>query len=206
MTVWFRLLPLTPFVRCDTICQMANSLQLHVLPEHKSHLSSDLDGFVELIPALYYAVNRVFEDSTAPSFSKKVGVVLWTLGSSTTSDSVGRYLTTAELVAQFREWFVVSEKSAGPEVSRAKKELLDGGYIMVVGGNDHIHLTTRGEDALLDLRAKARETLRATLVNVHPDDRAQLLEIATRLIIAQKLQPASQLQESFAFVQEQASA
>jgi len=185
---------------------MANPVQLHVLPEHNDSRPSDLDGFVELIPALYYAINRVFEDSTAPAFSKKVGVVLWILGSSTTADAVGKYLTTAELVAKFREWFVVSEKSAGPEVSRAKKELLDDNYIMVVGGNDHLHLTALGEEALRELRTKARESLRTTLVNVHPDDRAQLLAIATRLITAQKLPPASEVQESFAFDQEQTSA
>ena len=54
---------------------MANSADQQRLPEGNfSPTLSDIDGSIELIPAVYYGINKVFEESTAPRFSKKEGV------------------------------------------------------------------------------------------------------------------------------------
>jgi hypothetical protein len=182
---------------------MANSQGLHLLLGRNAAIPTELDAFVELIPALYYAINDVFEESTAPDFSKKVGVVLWILHGSQTTDNQGKYLTTSELVERFRDWFVVGEKNAGPEVSKAKSALLDGDYIMIAGGRDHIHLTSKGEKAVLDIRAKAKEALRGSLARLSSDDREQLLEIASRMVALKKMPPAPENQQSFDFGSEE---
>jgi hypothetical protein len=150
---------------------------------------SGVAQLVELIPALHYAVNRILDDSTSPNLSKKEGVVLWALHNTKSMDAVGPYLSVAELIATFRDWFVVSERSAGPEVSKAKSRLLDKGYIMIAGGSDHIHLTSNGEAAIGEIRAKVHESLSEVLANLTAADRDLLTKLAVRLLSESRRPP-----------------
>src|SRR5580693_5217382 len=144
---------------------------------------AELDKFITLLPELYYAVNRVLEDCT-PHFSKKVGVALWALSGSQRFDSLGSYLTTSDLVTTFREWFVVSESSAGPEVSKVKSALLDLQYIKIEGGADHIHLNEKGAGAVRDMFTIARRVLGDTVKTLKFEERQLLLDFAQRMIAA----------------------
>ena len=146
-----------------------------------SRLHPEIDSLVDLIPALYYLVNRVLEDAT-PEFSKKTGIVLWVLDTATEVDASGRFLTTREIVEQFRKWSVVSESSASAEVSKVKSELLNRNYIMVAGGSDHIHLTAAGEKAVRQMRERAFSSLGERLKSVSKADRKQLLRIVGDLL------------------------
>jgi hypothetical protein len=145
----------------------------------------ELDRFVALLPELYYAVNRVLEDCT-PQFSKKVGVALWALGSSTKADGIGHYLVTGDLVKTFREWFVVSPDSANSQVSKVKTDLFALGFIKVEGDRDHLHLTERGEDAVRQMHTIARGVLRQTLEALTSGERGVLLDLAGRMIATRK--------------------
>jgi hypothetical protein len=148
-------------------------------------LLPELDRFVALLPELYYAVNRVLEDCT-PRFSKKVGVALWALGSSTKADNVGQYLTTGDIVKTFRDWFVVSEPSANSQVSKVKTDLFDLQFIKIEGDRDHIHLTQKGEDAVSQMLSVARKVLRDTLGVLTPEEHRVLLDFARRMIATRK--------------------
>jgi hypothetical protein len=149
----------------------------------------ELDQFIALLPELYYAVNRVLEDCT-PRFSKKVGVALWALAASKKEDSVGKYLTTHDLVTTLRDWFVVSEASASSGVSKLKDDLFGLQYIRIEGGSDHIHLSESGEKAFREMTAIARRDLGVTISVLKPEEQAVLLDLARRMI-ATKKRPAS---------------
>lgn len=124
--------------------------------------------------------------------SRKVVVALWALGSATTSDSVGRYLTTSDLVAIFREWFVVSDENAGSAVSKVKAQMLDDHqYIAIAGGRDHIHLTEKGETALRQMMSTAKTVIGATVATLSFKERRDLLDFAQRMIAAAKKKPGS---------------
>src|SRR5579863_2448520 len=165
---------------------MASSADQQGLPVAKL---SVLDDFVELIPKIYYGINKVFEDSTRPGFSKKEGIVLWALYNSKQEDVAGPYMTLRELAATFAEWFVVSQDSAASEVSKAKKKLLRKDLVAVRGGGDHLHLNDKGIAAIEEIRQRAKAILGATLKNLSENDREKLLEIADQLLIAQRRPP-----------------
>jgi hypothetical protein len=146
----------------------------------------DVDKFVALLPELYYAVNRVLEDS-APNLSRRVAIALWALGHATKADDVGRYLTTGDLVETFGKWFVVSEDNASSTVSKLKAELFDlHQFIKIEGGKDHIHLTQRGEEAARKMIATAKRTIESTLAALSPEEQCLLLEYAVRMIATQR--------------------
>jgi hypothetical protein len=144
-----------------------------------------IEFFIALLPELHYAINRVLEDCT-PHFSKKVGVALWALDASKEVDRLGRYLTTRQLVATFRDWFVVSEKSANSEVSKVKADLFDREFVTIDGGLDHIHLSQKGEAAVQELMGKARDVLEVTVNVLEPHEQLLLLNIAQRMIATKK--------------------
>ncbi len=146
----------------------------------------DIDTFVALLPELYYAVNRVLEDS-APGLSRRVGVALWALGGATKVDDVGNYLVTSDLVTTFLQWFVVSEENASSVVSKVKAELFDiHQFIKVEGGRDHIHLTPKGEEAVRQMIAKAKKIVQSTVAALGPDEQRALLDFAVRMIATQR--------------------
>jgi hypothetical protein len=169
------------------------------IPEEKQILqpdeSADLIGeFVALIPDLYYGANRLLEESTGTLFSKKDAVALWALAGATRRDEVGLYLSNSELVATFREWFVVSSERASSVVSKVKKDLIDLNYIKIEGGTDHIHLTTKGEHAVREMIGRATNLVSSTIIALGPEERRFLLNSA-RLMISQsrKKGPNSEL-------------
>jgi hypothetical protein len=145
----------------------------------------ELDQFIALLPELYYAVNRVLEDCT-PRFSKKVGVALWALAGSKKEDSLGKFLTTHDLVTTLRDWFVVSEASASSGVSKVKDDLFDLQYIRIEGGSDHIHLSESGEKAFREMTAIARRDLGVTIAALKLEEQAVLLDFARRMIATRK--------------------
>jgi hypothetical protein len=145
----------------------------------------EIDRLVSLLPELYYAVNRVLEDCT-PHFSKKVGVALWAFGASAKSDDVGPYLTTSDLVRTFRDWFVVSAESANSEVSKVKTDLFGRQFIKVEGDRDHIHLTSRGEEAAFQMQQIARSVVAQTVRGLSADECRTLLDFAARMIATKK--------------------
>jgi hypothetical protein len=138
-------------------------------------------SFVKLLPTLYYAVNRVLDDCW-PAFSKKVGVVLLALDSSTMTDSEGKYLTVGEIAKLFREGFVVSESSVKSEASKVKNDLFALDFIKIQGGRDHIHLTKKGEAEAGRLLATATGIVQDTLSVLDPGEQRQLLNFAGRMI------------------------
>jgi hypothetical protein len=173
------------------ICQMSNLPQEQSFPVGKDGERPQkpaIEYFIALLPELYYGINRVLEDCT-PRFSKKVGVALWALDASKEEDRLGRYLTTSQLVSTFRNWFVVSEGSANSEVSKVKRDLFDLDLIEIRGGIDHIHLNEKGEAAVRELMAKAREVLEITINVLENHEQLFLLNIAQRLIATKKKPP-----------------
>jgi hypothetical protein len=145
----------------------------------------ELDRFVALLPELSYAMNRLLEDCT-PKFSKKSGVALWALRASAKLDDIGQYLTTGDLVTTFREWFVVSEKSANSEVSKVKTDLFGKQLIKIEGDRDHIHLTELGEAEVREMQVVARKVLQQTLDALTPQERSILFDFAKRMIATKK--------------------
>jgi hypothetical protein len=167
---------------------MASPSEKQILPAGKDQdpsKSSELGKFVSLLPELYYAVNRVLEDCT-PQFSKKVGVALWALESSKQEDSIGKYLTISDLNRTFRDWFVVSEGSAGSQVAKVKSDLFDLGLIKIEGGSDHIHLTAKGEEAVRQMHAIAMNVIAASVGVLSPEEQRLLLDLAKKLIATKK--------------------
>lgn len=164
-----------------------------ILPTGKAQQSAkvpELGRFVSLLPELYYAVNRVLEDCT-PHFSKRVGVALWALSLSDKSDNVGKFLTTSDLSKTFRDWFVVSEASASSQVSKTKTDLFDLGYVKTEGGNDHIHLTEKGQQALDEMIRMATGVVEKCVGVLNAEEQRFLLDFARRMI-ATKKPPASE--------------
>jgi hypothetical protein len=167
---------------------MSKSETRQMLPRDKNPAPagmSTVDRFAALLPELCYAMNRVLEDAT-PGFSKKVGVALWALIGSNNLDEFGRFLMTRHLVATFRDWFVVSKKSANSEVARVKADLWGLRYIKIEGGNDHIHLNEKGERAALEMLARARSIIQTTIGTLTPEEQSALLNFASRMIAAKK--------------------
>jgi len=160
---------------------MANADGEKILPTGNGAGSPNIDAFAELLPALYYGVNRVL-DTCAPAYSRKVIVVLWALSGSDTEDTVGKYLTTPDIANTFRDWFVVSESSVSSEVSKVKRELFDLNFIKIEGGQDHIHLTQRGDDAVRGTLAKATSLVQETLRVLSPDEQLVLADFAKRML------------------------
>jgi hypothetical protein len=167
---------------------MENSGDGQLLPTGNTggdSVAPEVEAFVVLLPELYYAVNRVLEDCT-PKFSKKVGVALWALGGSLKEDSIGRYVTTSDLVKTFRDWFVVSADSANSEVSKVKTDLFGRQFIKIEGDRDHIHLTQSGQEAVRQMHAVARSVVRQTLAALTTDECKVLLNLAQRMIATKK--------------------
>jgi hypothetical protein len=151
----------------------------------------ELDSFISLLPGLFYGVNRIMEDSApllssgenGPRVSRKVVVALWALRAATLSDSTGRYLTTSDLVATFRDWFVVSEDNASSFVSKVKTKMFDDHqYISIQGGRDHIHLTEKGEAALAQMVDSAKRIIESAISPLHQEERQELLRFAQRMV------------------------
>jgi hypothetical protein len=167
---------------------MASPGEKQILPAGKDQHSSnfpELNKFVTLLPELYYAVNRVLEDCTQ-HFSKKVGVALLALESSTQEDSIGKYLSISDLNRIFRDWYVVSENSAGSQVAKVKSDLFDLGFIKIEGGADHIHLTAKGEEAVQRMHAVAINVIAPSVGVLSPDEQRILLDFAKRMIATKK--------------------
>jgi hypothetical protein len=178
---------------------MATASQKQELPDDKNvppPTDEELESFLSLLPSLVYGVNRILEDS-APQFSAKDGprpisrkviLALLALGAASSADSQGKFMTTADLVNKFREWFVVSEESANSVVSKTKAKMLDDHqYISIQGGRDHLHLTEQGEAALRQILNNARTVVADTLKALHPEERKALLDFAQRMIAASHL-------------------
>ena len=138
---------------------------------------------VKLLPSLYYAVNRVLEDS-APAFSKKVGVVLLALENSPQADDAGKYLTTGDIAKLFRESFVATESSVKSETSKVKNDLFALNFVKIEGGKDHIHLSAKGEEAMSQLLKTASGILRDALSMLDADEQRQLSGFAARMMLA----------------------
>lgn len=150
----------------------------------ESYESELIDRFVDLVPVLHYAMNRVL-DYASPQFSRKVVIALWALNTSPQKDDLGRFATTANLVKTFREWFVVSEKSANSVVSKVKNELWVLGFIKIEGGNDRIRLSSKGESAVKDILTRAKDLLGLTVSALIVDEQTRLLDFALRMIESQ---------------------
>jgi|SRR5579862_1872586 len=138
--------------------------------------SPELASLVDLLPALYYFVNRVLEDAM-PQVSKKAGIILLILDSATTADEIGPYLSSGEIVEKFRAWSVVSPASANSEVSKAKAGLFDLNYVMVAGGRDHIHLTETGKVAARQMRERIAQAMGERLSEVGRGNLKRLVEL-----------------------------
>lgn len=138
-------------------------------------------AFAQMLPAVYYGINRVL-DVCAPTLSRKVIVVLFTLASSTTRDEVGKFITTADINRTFRDWFVVNEGNVSSEVSKVKDALFDLNFIKIEGGKDHIHLTASGETALREALGKATVILGETLTVLKPDEQRLMKDFAGRML------------------------
>ena len=158
------------------------------LPVSNAVGSSTVASFAELLPALYYGVNRVL-DVCAPAVSRKVIVVLWALAGSGTDDKAGKYLTTPDIAKTFRDWFVVSEGNVSSEVSKVKRELFDLNYIKTEGGHDHIHLTDDGQKAMRDAVTKATSLLQETLGVLKPGEQVVLADFAKRMLTTMRKGP-----------------
>jgi hypothetical protein len=137
------------------------------------------------LPSLFYAVNRVLEESS-PAFSKKVGVVLLAFENASQQDEVGKYLTTADIANLFRDTFVASESSFKSEASKVKNDLFALNFVKVEGGKDHFHLTAKGESAAKELLRAASTHLREALQVLSPAEQRQLLNFAERLIVSRR--------------------
>jgi hypothetical protein len=148
--------------------------------------------FVGLLPVLYYRLNRIL-DSSAPSLSRKVMVVLWAASSSDTKDDVGKFITMADINRIFREWFVVSENNVASEVSKVKNELFNLNFIKIEGGRDHIHLTQKGDEAARLTLKKAAAIVQETLDVLAPDEQALLSEFAGRILSSMRKPASKQL-------------
>jgi hypothetical protein len=159
------------------------------LPSGNEQQAPTAASFVNLLPTLYYAVNRVLEDCL-PAFSKKVGVVLLALEGSSLIDEEGKYLTVSEIASLFRERFVVSESSVKSEASKTKNDLFELKFIRIEGGKDHIHLTPKGEAEARRLLSAATAIVQDTLQVLDAGEQRQLLNFAERLIATMK-KPAS---------------
>jgi hypothetical protein len=162
---------------------MENRSEQSELPSSKNPEAPTAREFAKLLPPLYYAVNRILEDS-APSFSKKVGVVLLALQNSSQKDEVGAFLTTGDIARLFRETFVATESSVKSETSKVKNDLFALNFVKIEGGKDHIHLTVRGEEAASLLLSNAAEILRDSMTVLTDDDQRALLAFAERMMAA----------------------
>jgi hypothetical protein len=143
--------------------------------------AATIEAFAQMLPALYYGVNRVLE-VCAPAVHRKVLVVLFTLSSSTSKDDVGKFITTGDINRTFRDWFVVNESNVSSEVSKVKDALFDLHFIKIEGGKDHIHLTEKGNEALRGALARARAILSETLDVLQPEEQNQLKDFAGRML------------------------
>jgi hypothetical protein len=163
-----------------------------ILPEGDAHRAS-VDRMVALIPDLHYAVNRVLEDCTGPDLSKKAGVILWLIGNSNDSDEIGLYLLHKDIVDRVGEWFVLSLQNARSEVSKAKSQLMNGGYISIAGGSKHVHLTDKGAQRIDAIRRIAERTVEQTLAALSPVERTQFVILVEKLVAVTRKPPASEL-------------
>ena len=75
-------------------------------------------------------------------------------------------------------------------MSKVKRDLFDLELITIHGGIDHIHLNEKGEAAVRELMAKAREVLEVTVNVLEPDEQLFLLNVAQRMIATKKKPPA----------------
>jgi hypothetical protein len=160
---------------------MENPANEHSLPSGNDPATPTALTFINLLPTLYCAVNRVFEDCL-PTFSKKVGVVLLALESSTMVDEEGKYLAAGDIAKLFQEKFVASESSVKSEASKVKGDLFALDFIKIQGGRDHIHLTPKGEAAARRLLVTATPIVHDTLKVLDPQEQRQLLNFAERMI------------------------
>jgi hypothetical protein len=138
-------------------------------------------AFAQMLPAVYYGINRVL-DVCAPTLSRKVLVVLFTAASSTTRDDVGKFIMTPDINRTFRDWFVVNESNVSSEVSKVKDALFDLKLIKIEGGKDHIHLTAAGEAALREALGKATVILAETLAVLKPEEQRLMKDFAARML------------------------
>jgi hypothetical protein len=152
-----------------------------LLPDNNGGDAPAAEQFAELLPVLYYGVNRVL-DICAPAHSRKVVVVLWALASASAEDKTGKYLTTQDIARTFRDWFVVSEANVSSEVSKVKKDLFDLNYIKIEGGHDHIHLSRDGEEAMHRTLTKARTLLQEVLGVLNPGEQLLLAVLTRRML------------------------
>ena len=119
-----------------------------------------------------------------------MGIALWALDGSTKEDGVGRYLSGSDLVATFREWFVVNKKSASSVVSKVKREMFKADFIMIAGGSDHIHLTEKGTAAARGMIERVSAVVRRSVSVLQPEERGLLLEFANRMLSASRKKSA----------------
>jgi hypothetical protein len=139
-------------------------------------------SLVDDLPRLYFAVNRVLEESLGPALSRKEGTALVMLATSASKDEIGPYYTTKDLIESFRSWHLASDLSAAPVVSKTKQSLFAAGYIMIAGGRDRIRLTPSG----LAMVHSIHQRLAGSLENIMP--KAQIPEILS-LLANRSLQP-----------------
>ena len=142
---------------------------------------------VARLPDLYYAVNRVLEDCTRPKFSKKAGVILWLIAESKAKDDAGPYLLQDDIVQRFGNWFVQTKGNARSEVSKAKKSLLKDGYILIAGGKDRMHLTSKGQRTVRKMRELATVAIRETLAILSSVEQEQFAGLIQKLLASRKL-------------------
>jgi hypothetical protein len=164
---------------------MENVADEQSLPSSNNSEIPTAESFARLLPTLYYSVNRILEDCW-PAFSKKVGLVLLALDSSTMTDNEGKYLTVGDIARLFRQGFVVSESSVKSEASKVKNDLFALNFIRIEGGKDHIHLTPKGEAEARRLLTTATGMVEETLKVLDLGEQRQLLNFAARMLVRAK--------------------
>jgi hypothetical protein len=162
-------------------CSMENAGDEQQLLFSKKVDAATIEAFAQMLPAVYYGINRVL-DVCAPALPRKVLVVLFTLASSTSEDNVGKFITTSDINRTFRDWFVVNENNVSSDVSKVKDVLFDLNFIKIEGGKDHVHLTEKGEEALRGALARASAIVGETLDVLKPEERNLMMDFASRLL------------------------
>jgi len=147
--------------------------------------SDNIGRMIDLLPDLYYAVNQTLERCT-PGFSKKTGVVLWVIASSTAEDEQGPFRLYGEICDRLADWFAMKRENARSEVAKAKRILMNKGLIFIAGRNDHVHLTPQGVDYVSRMRQVAKETVKEALGVLEPSEQIQFVNFVERLITLRK--------------------
>ena len=141
----------------------------------------EAEALVELLPAVYYLANRILDEASS-AYSRKVLVALWMISSSKQEDQFGTYITTSEMVALFRDWFVASDFSVRSEVSKVKRDLFYLGFIKIEGGHDHIHLSSSGEEASTSAISRVVASVKPLLADLKIDEQRSLVGVMQRIL------------------------